>query len=321
MRTIAIIGATLLASLVMSAFSLGPTPGSGPCNVSGPGNFQGAPPPWVIPSGGREAVVTHLDGSRTCTITRSDGSLFGRAFTDERGRPHRVEYYDGLSRIFYDVDIDYPKDGATAQQRVPYGFTDPDRCSTSPPQTANPEADTWEYSTINWYINDTSIPNNTWINRATAITHIRNAHAQWENNTTHCSGIGDGSTLDFNYSGTSSGTPRQKDNLSIVVRQEAQPNCTSAAIGCETTWYSVLTGKVIESDIVLDDDFPLTTSPGTYTNRYDIWSLTAHEVGHRALFGHVGDHRMVMDDEGLELGNILYQKLSRGDAIGNNNKY
>lgn len=316
----AAVGATLIVVCVVSvAATLSDNPdlavGSGACRVPTPGTFAGAPPTWVVPAGGQETVVTRADGTRVCTIERADGSLFGRAFTDISDRPLRIEYYDEKSRIFYDLDILYP--GFSDSARALLGSGNPDRCSS--PQTPNPESVQWEFSPINWKLNTASFPSTPAINLTTLVTHARNAHAEWENNTNYC-GIADNSALDFNYSGTDN-RPRQKDNVNIVVHAEAQPDCTSSAIGCESTWFSVLTGKAIESDIVLDDDALWTTNPTSYPARYDIWNVTAHEVGHRALFGHVSDSRQVMYTNGAFTGDTIQRQLSRGDANGNNTKY
>lgn len=46
----------------------------------------------------------------------------------------------------------------------------------------------------------------------------------------------------------------------------------------------------------------------------------AHEVGHRALFGHVSDNTQVMFDK-IYYGDTSNRSLSKGDATGNNAKW
>jgi hypothetical protein len=245
-----------------------------------------------------------------CILRRADGSVFGRALTDERRQPYRIEYFDENGRLAQSVDIDYADEASDGSS----GSTAPNRCDFTNYLAANIR---WDFSPINWYLNYGSLP--TYLNRDLSLTNIRNAHAEWENNTNYC-GIGDGSTLDFNYSGTTTRTGGN-DTFSIVDYGEITAlGCSSSGIACSHTWYAVGSGNAIENDIRLDDDVTWTNDPSSFPSRYDIWNVMAHEVGHRALFGHVSDVTQVMY-QGHSTGSSIKRKLSRGDATGNNAKY
>lgn len=94
--------------------------------------------------------------------------------------------------------------------------------------------------------------------------------------------------------------------------------CSSDAVGCELGRYDPACCVILESDIRL-------SSAKQWVNRqdsgkYDIQSVMAHEVGHRADFQHVANNNLVMDPT-VPQNNIDLRKLGQGDAKGNNSIY
>lgn len=168
------------------------------------------------------------------------------------------------------------------------------------------------------YLNYGSLPS--YIDKDYTEENVRQAHAEWETNSNWC-GIGDASTVDFNYAGRTTRSVGV-DGYNVVEYGESTVlGCSSASIACHNWWYSVGTGRVNESDIRLDDDVTWTNRPDLYPSRFDVWHVMAHEVGHRSLFGHTDpDTSQVMYSQ-MARGQSFNRWLSLGDATGNNAKW
>lgn len=149
---------------------------------------------------------------------------------------------------------------------------------------------------------------------------LRNAHITWETNDNPC-GVGDNSSLNFTYQGTTTQGANFADGFSTIDYGEVEPlSGCSTCVATELTRFSSSTGDVIESDIRFDNDANWTNSPATQPNQYDVESAAAHEVGHTALFGHVSGAGQTMR-KGLDPGTTWKRNLGEGDARGNNSKY
>lgn len=318
MRSIGLVFLLVCATLVFSGQAVALP--SSPCHVPDQGAPVGA---FAVPDGGELTVLPMGAGRLQCTLSRADGTVFAQAETDGEGLPEHVVFYNELGMPRLEVNMERepgplepaPGEGSSEEEPPP-----PDdarvtlRCSTTNYKIANV---TWAFSPINWYLNRDSIP--TYMDKDNTVTAVRNAHIEWENNQTSCD-VADNSALNFTYSGDTNRTRDANDGASVVDWGEVQPNCLSTDIACEVKQFSNLTGEVVASDIRFDPDVLWTNLPLTYPNRFDVWNVAAHEVGHRSLFGHVDDSHQVMYKPSFK-GSTYKRSLGRGDAVANNKKW
>jgi len=78
-------------------------------------------------------------------------------------------------------------------------------------------------------------------------------------------------------------------------------------------WFNNSTGALIEADIRLNSDKPL--SIGGSTSTYDVWSVLTHEFGHFCGLDHVNDRTHTMHPD-LPFDSKIYRTLCNGDELG-----
>jgi hypothetical protein len=308
---------TLAVSLGLMAL-LGWTSSSGaavgPCNVQSWDPFEPhAPPAFAVPP--RGFLETHpTDAGQTCIIRRGDATRYAQAWTNTIGKPDRIDFFDAQGRRTEEINGEFKGNGTEYGGGNDGGGSN--RCVTA---TNNPESVHWGFSPIGWYLNKASLP--AYLDKNWSESSVIAAHDEWEYNNNWCA-LADNSALNFTYNGTTSRVAGQ-DTWNVVDYGEVAGNpmyCDSTSIACEHTWFSTLTGDVIEADIRLDNDYFWTNDIFSYPSRFDIWNVMAHEVGHKALFGHVNDSTQAMYMYSAP-GSDRKTLLSRGDAQANNSKY
>jgi hypothetical protein len=83
------------------------------------------------------------------------------------------------------------------------------------------------------------------------------------------------------FAGFVSAEPVNKDGVTVIGFQD-QPDL-DRVLGVTTHNVDSVTGAVIESDIFLNSSFAWSVAPGGQAGRYDVQSISTHEIGH--LFG------------------------------------
>lgn len=344
---LAILSVSLLAGSAAGGTSVASLRADGiPCDVKRPGTYPGAPPAFVVPAGGSEVVEPGRVGV-VRTLRRASGARFARAFC-HLGRAHRLEYFDKQGRLYFASDIDYaatlratlPEAGAGSSAR-PSGRTS--GMHSRPSMTAAPAHRLrpqrsgascgvdesapfdfkWEHA-VSWWLNYDSIPSG--INKDLTETNLRNAHAEWENNDTYCSSISDSSTLDFSYSGRQTVSSVGYDGYSGIDWGSTEAmGGDGDTVAIAQSWYSVGTNELLECNIRFDNDSwtwqnvvsGVTPDP----DRFDVWHVAAHEVGHCAQFGHVNTNDSNVMYPYVSQADTAHRRLGKGDANGNNAKY
>jgi hypothetical protein len=287
------------------------------CGVPPPGPAViGGPPPFVTPLGGTKVVTERPGfgaGAEICTLYRADGTIFGRALENSSGQVNRVEWYDDQGRLVYSIDQTFPEGPGEAFQRLIWRGIAPLAlgCSDGFAQTG------WHIGTMQWRWNKNSFP--TSLQTTTTETALREAHREWEDNLDWCA-IPDNSTMDFTYLGTTTASASNNADLINTVDHGSMSGvgCSSSAVACELDRYDPGCCVILESDIRFSNAKQFVN--GAVGNKYDIQSVAAHEVGHRADFQDVVNNNQVMD-ETVPFNNIDLRKLGQGDAKGNNIEY
>jgi hypothetical protein len=264
-------------------------------------------------------VAETVGRDTVCTLRLPDGSLFARAFRNERHQLYRLEYYapNGMLQMSIDMDGDVSavgpfrrfesaRPGRVLRPQRTLGCTD----------TENPSDKKW-FSTINWYLNYASIPAD--IDAPTTEQNMRNAHVEWEVNDNNC-GVGDATGLNFSYQGRTSVGVGQNGYNTIGFGPFPIWSCSNGVAGCTITWYNTSSGWPEESDIRLNSNNSWQNGTSRESYRFDVWQVVAHELGHQAQFGHVSDTNQVMwPDFGPD--STTNHQLGLGDARENNTKY
>ena len=170
---------TIGASLASSA-----SPPALPTDVPMAGaNFDGAPPAFQVPAGG-SISVTATGFGKEFVLKRPDGSLFASADVDLLGRTFRATFYDASGSVFVTTYQTYPEVLHTSSARSLTSALVPNRnrrlASNCGAATWNDTGNKWT-SSITWLFNSGSTPSG--LNVNTTETYIRNAHAEWFNNT------------------------------------------------------------------------------------------------------------------------------------------
>jgi hypothetical protein len=136
-------------------------------------------------------------------------------------------------------------------------------------------------------------------------------------NTSDCTGEGNaikraantwknaaGGNFSFEYMGSHSITFAARN-----YRNEVMWNNNIYDVGETTTWTSA--GKIVECDLVFNDDRNWSTSTTTSSNRWDVESVALHELGHwltlEDLYGDVGDNE-------YDVGKVMYGFGSAGES-------
>lgn len=286
------------------------------CAVPPPGIFAGAPPEFRTPPGGTKTVSSDQPSKEeACTLRRSDGTLFARSHA-AKGLIHKVEYFDAKGVIFFEADMDADRSDEGEDEGE---FEDSYYCETN---TRNPLIREWHPNDmpIHWRLNEGSIPG--YLDEDVTLQNLRNAHIEWESHQDKC-GIADSSWIDWQYDGITSASVGQNGLNSIGFGVTEQVGGGATTLGIELTWFAAKPGQpgpwIVESDIRFDSDNH-SWANGAVANKYDVWHIAAHELGHQINFGHVDDIRQVMA-QGTSPQRTWRRKLSRGDAEGVNAKY
>jgi Matrixin len=285
-----------------------------PCNLPTLQNLPGAPTVSLpeIASSTREATLT----GEACELRRADGSLLARVLS-EFGRRHRAEFYNDHGRILFHVNEDYSTPPGTffgsksrARPRAAAGAW----CGND---VRAPEAYEWRFA-INWYLNWNSIPAD--VDHALTEQAVRNAGTEWEINDSHCTWVGDSSSIDYAYQGHTTASVGRNGINSVGWGRVEDFGYGSSILGIELTWYNDSMGWPDESDIRMDSDH-LWQNGNTRPDRWDVHHVAAHERGHTSQFAHVSDSSNVMEHYLGPVTNWSNRKLGLGDANANNAKY
>jgi hypothetical protein len=180
-----------------------------------------------------------------------------------------------------------------------------------------------------WWLNYDSIPSD--IDKDLSEQRVRNARAEWEDNVNWCNAL-DNSTLDYTYAGRREVTVSTWFDSHNAVdwgrTEDVGGNSNTVAVAL--WWVNPNQLTIYSCDIRFDTDYAwqnIVSPESMRPNRYDVWNVAAHEVGHCAQFGHVGGE--------TDYSNVLFKYvyyspyeyatanwgLGPGDAYGNNAKY
>jgi len=278
--------------------------------------FEGAPPAFQIPAGGSVSVTATSFGEEF-VLKRPDGSLFAIAEVDAFGRTFAATFYNASSGVFVKTYQTYPEVLQPAPAESLSSAHVPNRnrrvASTCGAATWSDSGRKWT-SGITWYFNSGSTPSGLSVD--TTETYLRNAHAEWFNNTNWC-GIADNSVFGMAYGGRTTLGYAQNGTNTVGFGDMSQTGCGAGVIACTATYISGTT--IVEADTRLSSS--LNWINGQAPGKYDVWSQDAHETGHVMGFNDVTDsHDNVMYFAGVT-NDVSDQKLGKGDANGNNAKY
>lgn len=292
-------------------------------------------PDFVVPPGGRSKVdpLPELAGSST-TLFRPNGSVYATQVADEKGRPVETTFYNDAGLPTVVIDADYPAEGAVPA--APSGTaSDEGALLASVQPAADPDA--WLAShiycgdneqddgpnewggTMHWRINTGSIPSG--INVDNTVTNLRGARITWEDNVTWCTSIGDSSSMNFTYDGTTTASYGSNGVSTVGWGEIDSTACSSTAIACSRKdLMCVRVCVIVEADIRFSDDHDWIN--GQSSCCYDIKHVAVHETGHNIGFQHVSStSHNVMCDPCQRKNDTSGRKLGKGDANLNNSEY
>lgn len=277
-------------------------------------DFPGAPPLFELPQGGSVSVETDAAGEVVFTLKRADGVLFAEAHV-LHGRTVEGRFYDDGGTLAAVTTAIYAEAGPSASRALAKrGSPTAAKRTLGTCDQTQWTALPWALGggTFTWIFNSASTPSGLSVD--TTETYLRNGHAQWYNNTNWC-GLADNSVFGMAYGGRT--TQGWGDNgVNTVGFGDMAPIGCSGALAC--TWTQAPSGVVQESDTRFDRTAPWIN--GQAANKYDTWSVMAHEVGHTLGFDDVTDTGNTMYHSGIQ-NSVLHQQLGKGDATGNNSKY
>lgn len=277
-------------------------------DVTGWGDFPGAPPDLAAPPGGSEEVTAD-GGAPVLAVRRADGTLLATASLDEQGRALDASFFDRAGELTLVVaGLRAVAGGATTGgARVGCG------------STASARADfRWTRFPIRWRLGTARTPPG--ISRARALTAIRKSRGTWNANRTHCADVPDASRARFTYVG-SSGRVTGRDGVSLVEFGDVGRlgGVCAGTVACTLTWIS--RGRAIESDTRIRRSRPGGYFTGSGRRRgIDLQSVMVHEGGHTLGFDHVSARSVVMFPS-IASRTIGGRILGRGDALVNNRTY
>jgi len=165
----------------------------------------------------------------------------------------------------------------------------------------------YNYTGIHWA--DSALPVKYNINEnvlSDQVTAIQNSFQTWEDDR--------GSYMDYTYNGT---TSRQASGLISVsdgcnVVSFGAIDGSGSILALETTWYNPSTNLISEVDIRFDSAESWSTAGET--GKFDVQSVSTHEVGHTLMLNHVDDPSQVMYPS-ISAGQIK-RTLGSGDIAG-----
>jgi hypothetical protein len=277
-------------------------------DVTGWGDFPGAPPDLTAPPGGTEEVTVDA-GAPVLAVRRADGTLMATASLDASGAPLDARFFDrtgDLTLVVAGLRAAAAGSGA-AGARV--------RCGSS----ASARDDfRWTRFPIRWRFGTARTPPG--ISRAQALLATRRARGTWNANRSHCRGIPDASRARFTYVGAS-GRATGRDGVNLV--EFGDPGglggVCSGTVACALTWISG--GRAIESDIRIRRVRPNGYFTASGRRRgIDLQSVMVHESGHTLGFDHVSARTVAMFPVIAER-TVGGRILGRGDALANNRTY
>ncbi len=310
--------ATITAVVPGLADSAPPTPIALPAHVPMAGaDFPGAPPAFEIPAGGSVEVIDAGPDDRTFVLKRSDGTLFAEARVF-RGHPRTALFYDEAGTLAQATHALWPDE---AQQAVQSNSTRTlavaKRKAASCTSNTLYNAHGWRIDptvTFDWRFNAGSTPSGMSVD--TTETYLRNGHAEWYNNTNWC-GVADNSSFLMAYGGRTTLGWGDNGYNTVGFGDGRQIGC-DGAVACTRSEPS--NGINQESDTRLNSA-QYSFINGAASGKYDTWSIMAHELG----------HTLGCDDQAYTTEDVMYylgstndvsdQKLGRGDATCNNDKY
>jgi hypothetical protein len=123
----------------------------------------------------------------------------------------------------------------------------------------------WKSMPVSYYINQDGTADTT-----NEFTAIQNAFQTWENDV--------GSYIDFEYMGTTTKTPLNKDNVNVVGWLAKLPEKHGAAPAMVRMWTPKGSKNLVECDMAFNDTYLWGT--GGETNRMDVQNVATHEAGH-----------------------------------------
>ena len=287
--------------------------------------------PFIVPVGGSQSSTTDADGYTTITLVKADGAVYATRDVDPDGDPiETVWYADGAPT--QTLHQDYAESAAAGgSSRSP---SDPAHCS----QTRRPDdtAQKWLTQPITWRFRRDSTPSSRSLKTNGVEAALKSGHQEWNTNNNVC-GVADRSVLDLRYGGGTTARFKgdQADGVSMILFgndatvQRRCPSTHKKVLACATAWPG-RSGEIIEYDIVVSRKWCWTTDGANTTNcsdtasgKFDVWSMTAHEVGHGIGFDHrkaFKERRSVMFGA-LYAGDTFNRTLGKLDALANNEKY
>jgi hypothetical protein len=276
--------------------------------VSGWGDFPGAPPDLAAPPGGSEEVTAD-EGAPVLVVRRADGTLLATASLDDEGTALDASFFDRSGDLTLVVaGLRAVAAGATTGgARVGCG------------STASARSDfRWTRFPIRWRLGTARTPPG--LSRSRALTAIRKSRGTWNANRTHCPDIPDASRARFSYAG-SSRRATGRDGVSLVEFGDVGRlgGVCAGTVACTLTWVS--RGRAIESDIRIRRARPGGYFTGSGPRRgIDLQSVMVHESGHTLGFDHVSARSVVMFPS-IASRTVGGRILGRGDALVNNRTY
>ena len=180
--------------------------------------------------------------------------------------------------------------------------------------TARPGADwygpaKWSSGAFDYRINTANIPGD--VSSSSFITYATASFQTWEDDP--------GSSIDFSYLGTGTGTAGSQDGANTV----GWGSIGDSTIAVTYNWASYSTGnydslRITETDMIFDSSKSWSAQSSGVTGRYDVQNIGTHEAGH--TFG-LGDMYESADSEQTmygygSTGETKKRTLEWGDRAG-----
>lgn len=276
--------------------------------VTGWGDFPGAPPDLVAPPGGTEEVTVD-GGAPVLAVRRADGTLLATATLDAQGTPLDARFFDRSG------DLTLVVAGLRAATGGSAGAGARVRCGSSASARSGFR---WTRFPIRWRLGTARTPPG--ISRSRALLAVRKARGTWNANRSHCRDIADASRARFAHVG-SSGRRTGRDGVNLVEFGDVGGlgGVCAGTVACALTW--VGGGRAVESDVRIRRVRPNGYFTGSGRRRgIDLQSVMVHESGHTLGFDHVSVRTVAMFPSVSER-TVGGRILGRGDALVNNRTY